>query len=97
MVKGAKELAIGWGLWLELGVRTAPHRYNADFLDAISLIAFGLYSLFVAAMTVRFLYRLVTFRTRTAKPCRRRISMRRQALTRPNTRLAAVRFLLGCG
>lgn len=69
MVKETKELVIGWGLWLVLGVKIAPHRYNTDFLDTISLIAFGLYSLLVAVMTVRFLYRLATFRTRTAKPC----------------------------
>ncbi|MFF2778579.1 hypothetical protein ACFVU3_27120 [Streptomyces sp. NPDC058052] len=66
MGKEAKDLAIVWGLWPVMGLIAAPHRYNDDLFDTISLVLFGLYSLSAAAMTVRFLYRLVTFKARTA-------------------------------
>ncbi|TXS55903.1 hypothetical protein [Streptomyces sp. t39] len=62
----AKALALGWGCRLLMGVRAAPHRYHADMDDMIVLVLFGLSTLFALAMTVRFLYRLVTIRGRTA-------------------------------
>ncbi|MFI8966922.1 hypothetical protein ACIGO8_32965 [Streptomyces sp. NPDC053493] len=62
----AKELALGWGAWLLMGVMAAPHRYNTDIIDTISLCLLGLYTLFVLAVTVRFAFRLITIRSRTA-------------------------------
>ncbi|GGY81520.1 hypothetical protein [Streptomyces omiyaensis] len=67
MGKEAKDLAIVWGLWPVMGLIAAPHRQNEDLFDTVSLVLFGLYSLSTAVMTVRFLYRRVTSRTRGAQ------------------------------
>ncbi|MET8504545.1 hypothetical protein ABZV60_07820 [Streptomyces sp. NPDC004787] len=64
----AKELAVLWGCWLLFGVKTVPHRYNSDIADTIFLVLFGLFTLIVLGMTVRFLYLLGTVRGRASEP-----------------------------
>ncbi|MET9953211.1 hypothetical protein ABZ135_16905 [Streptomyces sp. NPDC006339] len=68
MKNEAKALAVGWGCWLLLGFKAAPHRHNTDIADTAFLVFFGLSTLLALAMTVRFLYRLVTTLRRASEP-----------------------------
>ncbi|WP_030556836.1 hypothetical protein [Streptomyces exfoliatus] len=67
MTKELKTLTVMWGAWVLAGIRVAPHRYNTDFVDTIALVFYGLGSLAVIGMTIRFLYRLVTSRDQAAQ------------------------------